>query len=100
MRYTADQLEQLGPGETDWARIDTLTDEAIEAAMRDDPDWVGADDFDWSGAVLIAPERKDGIAIRVDEDVVDFFKAQGSGYERRINSVLRGFMERLKRASG
>jgi uncharacterized protein (DUF4415 family) len=79
-------------GKTDWAAVDALTDEEIEAAVRNDPDAVPLD-FDWSEAVLVIPPKKKAISIRVDEDVLDFFKDQGLGYQRRINAVLRSYMQ-------
>ena len=78
-------------GKTDWAAVDALTDEEIEAAVRKDPDAVPLD-FDWSQAVLVIPPKKKAISIRVDEDVLDYFKRGGAGYKRRINAVLRSFM--------
>lgn len=86
-------------GETDWAAVDALTDEEIEQAVRTDPDAVPFD-FDWSKAVLVIPPKKKAISIRVDEDVLDYFKREGAGYQRRINAVLRSYMQqkRKKRA--
>jgi uncharacterized protein (DUF4415 family) len=78
-------------GKTDWAAVDALTDEEIEVAVRNDPDAVPLD-FDWSEAVLVIPPKKKAISIRVDEDVLDYFKRGGAGYQRRINAVLRSFM--------
>ncbi|HEX9707559.1 MAG TPA: BrnA antitoxin family protein [Steroidobacteraceae bacterium] len=37
--------------------------------------------------------RKAAISLRVDPEVLDWFKAQGPGYQTRINAVLRAFME-------
>ncbi len=37
--------------------------------------------------------RKAPISLRVDPEVLDWFKAQGPGYQTRINAVLRAFME-------
>jgi uncharacterized protein (DUF4415 family) len=84
--------------ETDWARLDALTDEEIEASIANDPDW--SDDWNWSEAVLVIPPKKKAISIRVDEDVLDYFKKEGAGYQRRINAVLRSYMQqkRKKRA--
>ena len=79
-------------GKTDWAKVDALTDEQIEAAVRKDPDAVPLD-VDWSDAVFVIPPKKKAISIRVDEDVLDYFKKQGAGYQRRINAVLRSFMQ-------
>jgi len=86
-------------GKTDWAVVDALSDEEIEKAIRNDPDAVPLD-FDWSEAVLVIPPKKKAISIRVDEDVLDHFKKEGSGYQRRINAVLRSYMQqkRKKRA--
>jgi uncharacterized protein (DUF4415 family) len=79
-------------GKTDWARVDALTDEDIAKAVANDPDAVPID-IDWSDAVLVIPARKKAISIRVDEDVLDFFKSEGDGYQRRINAVLRSYMQ-------
>ncbi|QQO33364.1 BrnA antitoxin family protein [Bradyrhizobium diazoefficiens] len=79
-------------GKTDWARVDALTDEDIAEAVANDPDAVPID-IDWSDAVLVVPPRKKAISIRVDEDVLDFFKREGEGYQRRMNAVLRSYMQ-------
>jgi uncharacterized protein (DUF4415 family) len=79
-------------GRTDWARVDALTDEDIAKAVANDPDAVPID-IDWSDAVLVIPPKKTAISIRVDEDVLDFFRKEGDGYQRRINAVLRSYMQ-------
>jgi uncharacterized protein (DUF4415 family) len=79
-------------GRTDWAAVDALTDKEIEEAVRNDPDAVPLD-VDWSKAVLVIPPKKKAISIRVDEDVLDYFKKEGTGYQRRINAVLRSYMQ-------
>ena len=78
--------------ETEWAAVDALTDEQIEEAVRNDPDAVPFD-FDWDNAVLVVPPKKRAISIRVDQDVLDLFKAEGTGYQRRMNAVLRSYMQ-------
>ena len=42
---------------------------------------------------LRAPARKASISLRIDADVLEWFKAQGSGYQTRINAVLRAYRE-------
>lgn len=79
-------------GKTNWAAVDALTDKQIEEAVRSDSDAAPLD-VDWSEAVLVIPPKKQAISIRVDEDVLDFFKAEGAGYQRRMNAVLRSYME-------
>ena len=84
-------------GKTDWAKVAKLTDEEIEAAMARDPAWADYDDADWSEAVLVIPPKKKAISIRVDEDVLDFFKREGAGYQRRMNAVLRSYMQQKRK---
>jgi uncharacterized protein (DUF4415 family) len=76
--------------------VDALTDEEIEAAVRNDSDAVPLD-VDWSDAVLVIPPKKKAISIRVDEDVLDYFKTEGSGYQRRMNAVLRSYMQQKRK---
>jgi uncharacterized protein (DUF4415 family) len=93
--YTREELEQL-PDRTDWARLRAMTEEEIEAAARADPEWEGLLDIDWSDAELVMPRRKEAISIRLDEDVLSYFKSLGAGYQTRINAVLRHFMEQTR----
>ncbi len=81
---------------TDWVRLRSMTEEEIEANARADPEWQGLLDIDWSDAELVMPRRKEAISIRLDEDVLTFFKRLGSGYQTRINAVLRHFMEQTR----
>jgi uncharacterized protein (DUF4415 family) len=80
-------------GKTDWARFDAITEEELEAAIASDPDWAELGEIDWSDAVLVIPPKKQAISIRMDQDVLDFFKKDGDGYQRRINAVLRSYMQ-------
>ena len=95
VRYSADEIAEMlakGGDRTDWARVDALTDEDIERAMREDPDWADHIDVNWADAEMVYPVAKKALSIRLDKDVIDFFQAQGRGYQTRINAVLRHFM--------
>lgn len=85
-------------GATNWEKLRKLTDEEIDASIANDPDW--SEDWSWSEAVLVIPPKKKAISIRLDEDVLDYFKKDGAGYQRRMNAVLRSYMQhnRKKRA--
>lgn len=63
--------------------------------LRAAGDYEGPQEFevDWSRARLVIPEAKTPVSIRLDPDVLAFFKAQGKGYQTRINAVLRAWME-------
>jgi uncharacterized protein (DUF4415 family) len=89
------RLERL-KDQTDWQRLDAMSDDEIETAARSDPDWDGLLDIDWSQVEITRPARKQPISIRLDEDVLDFFKRGGTGYQKRINAVLRSYMSASK----
>jgi uncharacterized protein (DUF4415 family) len=82
-------------GKTNWEKLRNLTDEEIKASIANDPDW--SNDWNWGEAVLVMPPKKKAISIRVDEDVLDYFKEEGAGYQRRMNAVLRSYMQQKKR---
>ena len=81
--------------ETDWARIDAMSDEDIDFSdiPRTTPEfWV-------NGIVRKGLEpvvRKDQLTLRIDKDVIEFFKEQGRGYQTKINQLLRAYMEAHK----
>ena len=87
-------------GRTDWGEVDARSDEQITSQMRSDPDWAEDLDIDWSQAEVGPPIRKAPISIRLDEDVVQFFKTQGPGYQGRINAVLRHYVREVRRSGG
>lgn len=85
-------------GQTDWARLDRLTDDEIEAMALADDDNPARTEDEWASAVAFVPPRKTVINARFDSDVVEWFKSQGPGYQPRMNSVLRRYMEAQTRA--
>jgi uncharacterized protein (DUF4415 family) len=81
-------------GRTDWARVDALTDEEIEAAVAADPDAAPNLDTEWfRGATLVIPGRKKAVSLRIDSDVLEWYKAQGGRYQSRMNAVLRAYRD-------
>jgi uncharacterized protein (DUF4415 family) len=84
--------DDLRPGGTDWARVDALTDEDIERAIAEDPDAAPPLDAEWfRNAELVIPAAKVATSIRVDGDVMDWFRTQGRGWQTRMNAVLRAY---------
>ena len=53
----------------------------------------------WDNALLMMPEdwKKQRITLRIDADIVDFFKALGPRYHIRVNEVLRAHMEAMRK---
>jgi uncharacterized protein (DUF4415 family) len=85
-----------GRSRTDWHCLSRVTDGEIAAAIARDRDAAPVD-ADWSKAVIVVPPKKKAISIRVDPDVLDFFKDEGPGYQRRINAVLRSYVEQKQK---
>lgn len=81
---------------SDLARIDALRDEDIDYSEIPDLSTLGAE-F-WNQAVVKRAEPKAQVTIRLDREVLDWFKAQGKGYQSRINAVLRAYKEAQSRA--
>lgn len=51
----------------------------------------------WSQAALHTAPPKEQISIRLDSDVLDWFRATGTGYQTRTNAVLRQFVEHQRK---
>jgi len=78
------------PSKTDWDRL--KTDEAV--ANPEHPETAVKHIVRGIVRRGLAPlPPKISISLRVDQDVLEWFKAQGSGYQTRINSVLRAFRD-------
>lgn len=85
-------------GRTDLRRVRATTSAEIEADVARDPDVAPLLDDEWfAKARAMEPLQKVAISIRVDPDVLDFFRKTGAGYQTRMNTVLRAFMERARR---
>jgi len=46
----------------------------------------------WKDAEVFMPQSKVHISLRLDEDILTYFKEEGSGYQSRINAVLKAYM--------
>ena len=82
---------------TDWERLRNMKDE----------------DIDFSDIPRLTPEmfanavvrkgfkpitQKKQLTLRIDQDVIEFFKEEGQGYQTKINHLLRAYMEAHKAA--
>ena len=81
--------------ETDWERVKNMKDE----------------DIDFSDLPRLKPEmfahgivrknfkiipKKQQLTLRIDQDVIAFFKEEGRGYQTKINQLLRAYMDAHK----
>ena len=79
---------------TDWTRVDAFTEEEIEQMAVED----GTAGLDWTRGELVIPLRiaKESIHLRVDPDVLAWFRSQGAGHLSRMNAVLRAYYDAHK----
>jgi uncharacterized protein (DUF4415 family) len=54
------------------------------------------DETFFKNAVLRMPEKKRAVSLRLDSDVLAWFRRQGQGYQTKINAVLRLYMQAKK----
>jgi uncharacterized protein (DUF4415 family) len=98
---TVEELEQMrarGESKTDWARVDAMTEAELEAAIASDPDWADIARDWYELAKPHYPESMKEVRLRLDPDLVAWFKRPGPGYQARINAALRAFVEAHERA--
>ncbi len=82
----------LRKGETDWERL--RKDQATGVEPEVDPD---ESKFDESKARAFVPRRKQAVSVRLDPDTIEFFRADGHGYQTRINAALRLHMNSCRK---
>jgi uncharacterized protein (DUF4415 family) len=106
VRYTADEVRQLlaeGGDMTDWAAAMAMSQDEVER-LADEED--GPLPEGWEKTIIAGlpdfmkeAELKQDVHIRLDPMVLRFFKAQGAGYQTRINAVLRAYVEARQAAA-
>ena len=78
--------------ETDWKRIEAMTDADID--LSDSPELTPEM---FATAIvrkgIATPIKKKQLTLRIDSDVIDWFRSQGKGYQTKINGLLRAYME-------
>ncbi len=73
---------------SDLQRLRSLKDEEIDTSDIPELDAVF-----FENAVISLPRPKATVCIRLDQDVLEWFKSKGKGYQTRINALLRAYME-------
>jgi uncharacterized protein (DUF4415 family) len=91
-----DGTYRLAESQTDWARLDAMSETEVEQLAAEDmaelgiaPDWM-------EHTRVIFPRPKERVTVRLDHDIVDWLTAQGRGYQTRINAILRAYVEAQK----
>jgi uncharacterized protein (DUF4415 family) len=98
VRHSAKELEamrQRGESRSDWAKAAAMTSEEIEVSVASDPDEAGMV-MDWDSATIEMPQPKAVLNMRVDQEVLDYFRETGRGYQTRINAILKSYVSRMR----
>lgn len=77
---------------TDWTRLTRVDDQEIRNAVGSDPDTFMPDSAWWKRAQVVMPGSKEAVSLRIDAEVLNWFRRQGIGYQTRINAVLRSYV--------
>ncbi len=97
-RFSADKIRRKiarGDSKTDWKRVDAMSRAEVERLADKDEGPLAPG---WESMVMVGlPPAKQDIHIRLDGDILDWFKARGRGYQTRINAVLRAFVQTRQR---
>ena len=80
-------------GRADFARMRAMTERDIQRSSP--PELANLPPDFWDNAAMVMPSPKHAISLRVDQDVLTWFKSLGPRYQTRMNAVLRSYMKRI-----
>lgn len=95
VKYTDEELAELVKREgtsSDWDKAVRMTKAEIEERIASDPDEADMV-MDWDNATVETPQPKAVLNIRIDRDVLEYFRKKGKGYQTLINAVLRSYVK-------
>lgn len=98
VQYTRQELDEMlrrGEDRSNDERLAALTEAELEASI----DIEEEGEIDWDTLQTTLPLPKPLATVRLDREVIDWFRASGPGYQTRINAVLRSYVETQKKAS-
>lgn len=81
-------------GRANLGKLRRVTEREIQRTSP--PELAGLPDDFWNDAILVNPVPKQPISLRVDRDVLAWFKARGPRYQSRINAVLRSYVAAMR----
>ena len=93
VRMSVDEAKaaiKRGDSRSDFRAVGKLTNAEIERQAADDPE---EREWDWASASLELPKPKVGIHIKLNADIIEYFKKDGGGYQTRINAALKSFVK-------
>jgi uncharacterized protein (DUF4415 family) len=105
-RYTVEELQAMrerGETRSDWERVRAMTEEELERAIADDPDsdpplLEPPEGWPHFGMIMTPKTAKKLISLRLDQEVIEHFRAMGAGYQTMMNGVLLSYVRAMKKA--
>ena len=91
VRYAS--LDDMPPPKKLNRRLVDMSDAEAERRAAADPDAGVIPPGFWDNAKVLLPETKQQITLRLDPEVIRFFKRTGKGYQSRMGAVLRSYVE-------
>ena len=88
-------VRRASRGRADLARLRRVSDAEIRRTSP--PELANLPADFWDEAELVAPAAKRAISLRLDEDVLEWFRKSGPRYQTRMNAVLRMYVRRMRK---
>lgn len=85
-------------GRADLGRLREASEDEIRSTSP--PELVDLPEDFWDDARVVTPPPKEAISLRVDGDVLEWFRSQGPRYQTRMNAVLRSYMNATRNHTG
>lgn len=82
-----------GKHKTKLTELLELSETQVLEAAASDPDALPTDASFWADATVVMPKNKQQITLKLDPEIIDFFKQGGRGCNTRINAVLKSYVE-------
>jgi uncharacterized protein (DUF4415 family) len=90
--YSAAELKaSRGRSRTNLKKVDTITDADLERIIAEDDEERDLRP-DWTRAKLVLVEPKQSVHLRLEQEIIDYFKAQGKGHISRMQAVLKSYV--------
>ena len=91
--FTAAELRaRHGQSRTDWDKVDAITDDELEMIVAGDENERDLQ-ADWTKAELVLPQAKQSVHLRLESEIIAFFKSQGKGHISRMQAVLKAYVD-------
>ena len=91
--YTAAELKaRRAQSRSDLGRVDAQTEAELERLVGADEDERGIL-ADWTRAKLVLPQAKQSVHLRLEQEIISFFKAKGKGHISRMQAVLKAYVD-------